>query len=383
VIDVNALDKIVHETIKTLENGKQDVLVIAENTSKEYRLVERELEQTNREVNRIINELERLKLQEKESRVRLMDKHRRFAEEMTIKKAYDTTERLQKHIKALQKKEESVRLKRDSLQRSLRQLKDTIEKAEHLTARISIASQYLRGDLYSVVAGISEVQQMQKLGIHLLEAQENECQRISHEIHDGPVQSLGAILLKTELCLKLIDSEPEKVKQELQNLQKLVRSVLRNLRQIIFDLRPALIDDFGLKAGLERYIEEFKKYHFKNVEVRFLNCYKRTYTNIEVAAFRIIQESLNNAGKHAHCSNIVARIEMLSDRLVISVKDDGIGFNPEEVVAAARGFGLQNIKERVKLLQGNLKITSEHGKGTTVFVSIPVEQWFGTSTTPT
>jgi len=137
----------------------------------------------------------------------------------------------------------------------LKEAYKTVEKADNLISQIGISLSYLTGDLENVSLQIEDMKQKRLLGIRIIKAQEEERQRVAREIHDGPAQSMSNIVLKAEICERLVDSDPEKAKDELRTLKSVVRDTLRDVRKIIYDLRPMSLDDLGLIPTLQRYIE--------------------------------------------------------------------------------------------------------------------------------
>lgn len=170
--------------------------------------------------------------------------------------------------------------------------------------------------------------------------------------------------------------DQERSKEELQNLRGIVRDTLKDIRKIIYDLRPMSLDDLGLIPTLERYIYDFIKDTGIQVELNIIGSVKSLESAIEIAVFRIVQESLSNISKHSHGTFARITVEFSPVRLNISIIDNGIGFDVEEVNKIGRtatgGFGLMNIRERLKLLDGNIQINSSPGSGTRLNIFIPL-----------
>lgn len=124
-----------------------------------------------------------------------------------------------------------------------------MEKAEMLVTRIGVVLQFLHGTLSQISVQLGNVQKQQQLALKVLLAQEEERRRIAREIHDGPAQALANIVLRADYCEQLLSRDPAKLKQELEKLKDLVRASLRDIRKIIFDLRPMPLDDLGLAGG--------------------------------------------------------------------------------------------------------------------------------------
>ena len=118
---------------------------------------------------------------------------------------------------------------------------------------------YLTGDLQDVSIKLEDMHQMQLLGIRILKAQEERASEGCKEIHDGPAQSMSNIVLKAEICERLVDSDPDKAKDELRLLKAVVRDTLQDVRKIIYNLRPMSLDDLGLIPTLQRYITTYRE----------------------------------------------------------------------------------------------------------------------------
>ncbi len=378
MFDMEALDRIVKETLKAIEQSKAQIYDIAENTRLEMVRVRQELEQVKEEMNGIIKEVDELEVLEKKARLRLVEVSRDFNKytEKDIKEAYEKAYSLQVELVKRREKEKLLRYRRDHLEVSLKRLESTAQRAEKLVSQIGVVFNFLSGALQDLNTVIGELQQTQALAVSIIKAQEEERQRVAREIHDGPAQSLANIVMRAEFCKKLLDKDPEKVPGELASLQEAARNSLTEIRKIIFDLRPMLLDDLGLVPALQRYIGVYKEQYGVNVEFIFIGEQKRLEGPVEIALFRMVQEALTNVRKHSRASHALVKVELHDKKVNIVVRDDGVGFNLEKAPLAegSRGYGLVGMKERALLLGGNFFISSAPGKGTTVSISIPIEQ---------
>jgi len=144
------------------------------------------------------------------------------------------------------------------------------------------------------------------------------------------------------------------------------------VRRIIYDLRPMALDDLGLIPTLRKYLSQVTDFE-NGAKIHFQSSGReqRFHTNIEVAVFRLVQESVSNAMKHGQSKDIWVKLEWLNDIINIVVKDDGIGFDVKEV--RDKSFGLIGMRERITLLKGTMKINSNPGVGTTILFQIPLE----------
>jgi len=218
---------------------------------------------------------------------------------------------------------------------------------------------------------------LRALAEHLSDVREDERKNISREIHD----ELGQILTSVKMNLSMLDRDitvkkkpfdREIIHKELESISSIVDKSVRSVRTLIKDLRPEYLDDLGIKTALESLIESFELKSSIQVQLKIdfdvENFDKKTSLNI----YRIVQESLTNAGRHSMCSNMILNLFINNDTLYIEISDDGIGFNIEEV-KSNKSFGLLGMNERVILLRGEIKIDSAKGKGTKIQVKIPLK----------
>lgn len=209
----------------------------------------------------------------------------------------------------------------------------------------------------------------------LIQAQEEERKRIAAELHDTIAQSLVGILTKVQTCQALMKKDPTQVSEKLEELKNVVGDNVKEVRQIIFNLRPSSLDDLGLVPSLENYIKRFEKENNIHVEFRVNNREKRLPTTIETAVFRIIQEALTNVKKHSNANKTLVRLTFEPKVLSLRIADNGDGFQWEEVTEKfLKGYshGIQGMKERVSILGGTFKINTEKGKGCVVNAQIPL-----------
>lgn len=212
----------------------------------------------------------------------------------------------------------------------------------------------------------------------LLETQENERQRIARELHDSTVQNLTSIVHKTELCLKLMDADPIRCKLELSAMGKLLRDIIEDTRNMIYDLRPMSFDDIGFETTVERFIDKIKAISGANILLRIEGTPYSINNVIGITLLRVIQEACNNAIKHSDASMIKVKLIYEKHRIIVQIDDNGKGFVVDKNENVSRednsGFGLSIMKERIYLLSGELVIESSPGKGCTVKTYIPIEE---------
>jgi two-component system sensor histidine kinase DegS len=211
--------------------------------------------------------------------------------------------------------------------------------------------------------------------VRVIEAQEDERLRVSRQIHDGPAQTMTNLVLRAEICERLLDMDPLRAKTELSGLKSAVNTTLQETRRFIFDLRPMILDDLGLEPTLRRYMQQFveKSKIEGGVTVNGLN--GRLPLSLEVGLFRIVQEALANVAKYSHANQAQVSIEADGDVLTVTVEDDGAGFNVDESkLSAPKKTGLPGIRQRAEMFGGTMSIESAPGRGTRIVTTVPVEQ---------
>lgn len=378
-IDLNLLDKIINDTLDHLEKGKKQITDIADSARQERNTFQDELVRIRRDALEAIEEVDRLEDEETKARLYLMKVSREFERytEKDVKEAYDMARDIQLKLGLFRERESQLRTRRDQIEISLRRLNQTVEKAEDLVASVGVALEYLVSSLKGLGLKVEDLMQRQQLTMRIIKAQEEERKRVAREIHDGPAQSMANLVLRVEICEKLLGRDPKAVKAELADLKAMVKDSLNDVRKIIFDLRPMVLDDLGIVPALKRYISEFQKRCDLVIDLQVLGgVQKRLGSTLEIAIFRIIQEALNNVFKHAQTDRATVFIEQSRDFINLRIQDDGRGFDQEKVLGNvdSDSYGLIGIRERVELLEGKFKLNTAPRRGTNLRIQIPIEE---------
>jgi PAS domain S-box-containing protein len=209
---------------------------------------------------------------------------------------------------------------------------------------------------------------LQALSRRLVEAEEAERRRIARELHDRVGQNLSALNINLDIVMGNL-KDPA-LRRRLEDSLKLVDGTLQSIENVMADLRPALLDEYGLGAALAWYAEEYSQRSGIRVSVEALEAGKDLRPETAVALFRIAQEALNNAAKHSSAKRITVLLEKKGADLMLSVSDDGCGFDPAQ---APRGrWGMTTMRERAEAAGGRLLVDSSLGKGTAVRASVPL-----------
>lgn len=211
-----------------------------------------------------------------------------------------------------------------------------------------------------------EAKQARARASALLEGQENERRRIIKELHDGVGQLLTVIRIRVEM---LEGDDP--VKEE---IKKQINETIAEVRRVSYNVMPQALVDFGLEAALKGLCDSMKRYASVDIDFTYVRESRQELNfDITTALFRIAQEGLNNIVKYANAPSVKLHVIQKDDEVYFLLEDNGKGFDVEKTTAAA-GMGLQNIRERAKLLNGTAEIHSVAGQGTIIEVHIPIEQ---------
>lgn len=374
-VDEKSLDKIIDEMVVAVEHSKDGIYTIGEESREEHQLLSEQLAQIKEEVIHVIEEADILEKKTQLSRNRLAEVSHHFTEygEKEIKEVYEQTHQLQTDLKIKQTREKTLRQKRDEIERRLKTLDQTIERANGLVSKVSVVLNYLNEDFQHVSELIQDANEKQAFGLKIIEAQEEERKRLSREMHDGPAQMLANILLRSELVDKTFKERgrAEAIK-EMKSVRSMVRTSLYEVRRIIYDLRPMALDDLGLVPTIKKYLTSIEEYNQNTIIFKLHRDTERLPSKYEVALFRLIQEAVQNAIKHAQAEQITVNLEIAPRLVSAIIHDDGTGFDTN--TKKENSFGLIGMNERIEMLNGELDIQSTPGNGTTVYIRIPLDQ---------
>ncbi|UCG80261.1 MAG: sensor histidine kinase [Desulfobacterales bacterium] len=214
-------------------------------------------------------------------------------------------------------------------------------------------------------------EQLRELSAHLQAAREEERTIVARKVHDDLGQTL--IALKMDLCSleKGLHKDQEILIQQAKSMKKLIDMTIQSVKRIYSGLRPFLLDELGLNAAIEWMSQRFQDHTGITCELAFSRDDILLEENLVTNLFRIFQEALTNAGCHANATKVKVRLEEKAGALVLTVTDNGKGITDEQV-SDPKSFGLMAIKERVRVLGGDVNISGIKDKGTTVTVSIPM-----------
>jgi signal transduction histidine kinase len=219
---------------------------------------------------------------------------------------------------------------------------------------------------------VQNTHDLQRLSAQLLSAQEEERRSIARELHDEVGQALTAIKVELAIAQRTIDALGGTA-TALDDARSIADGVLHTVRDLSHLLHPSLLDDLGLAAATEWYLKGFGKRHGIRAELLHQRIDGRLAPETEAAIYRIIQEALTNVAKHAKATSCRVYLQGLTNTLLVTIEDDGVGFAPGGTRRAdgTGGLGLVGIRERVAQLHGTFRLESSAGKGTRVTVEVP------------
>lgn len=372
-----SLDKVINDVILSIQSGQEEIFNISESVLKECELILQEIEKFKAKVLVVIKEAEKLTKEEKESRQKLFLVSKNIGEysENDIRKAYN--EAKDKQVQLLLKREEEQNLIRERNQLEIRLKKnyEIVEQAESLMSKMKSVMDFLVSDLVDLGKTISNLEDKTQIGMKIIKAQEEERRRIARDIHDGPAQNIASLVIKTEIVEKLLKRGNIHIEDELKDIKTQLRAVLKEIRGIMYDLRPISLDEVGLIPTIERMAADMSYEKNIAIEIKKISDYPIFNSLNKLIVYRIVQESLNNIIKHSGAKNVVIRMDVRQDSINGSVSDDGKGFDADSFMEAKdKSFGLSSMKERAEIAHGSITIKSVVGKGTKIMFSIPNEE---------
>jgi signal transduction histidine kinase len=215
---------------------------------------------------------------------------------------------------------------------------------------------------------------LQRLSAKLITAQEEERRSIARELHDEVGQVLTAIKVELALAQNAVEAAggPPRI---LEDARSIADGALQTVRDLSHLLHPAMLDDLGLPAAIDWHLQGFGKRHDIRVQLLHERMDERLMPQTEATAFRIVQEALTNVAKHAHAASCRVYLQRLPNTVLITIEDDGVGFDATEASESGprRGLGLLGIRERVAQLRGTLRLESSPAKGTRLTVELPAQ----------
>jgi signal transduction histidine kinase len=210
-------------------------------------------------------------------------------------------------------------------------------------------------------------EELQGLSARLVDAQETERRSLSRELHDEVGQALGLLLMDVGRLSNQLGADAKR-QEMVQRIKTVAERTVQTVRNMALLLRPSMLDDLGLVPALEWYAREVSRSSETEVEVKAENVSETLPDPLMVCIYRVVQEAVNNAQRHAHAKNVAVELRQTDSVVQVQIKDDGSGFDGKRT----RGIGLLGMEERVKRLGGTITIESQPGSGTTIRAELPL-----------
>lgn len=212
----------------------------------------------------------------------------------------------------------------------------------------------------------------------MVDVEEEARKKLARDLHDGPTQDVAAIAMRMGIIQKLLERSPSEVPAELRKIEDLARKTTKEIRHMLFTLRPLVLENQGLGPALNQLVDKMKETHSQAVTVRVSRDAERALdTHQQGVIFYIIEEAVGNARKHAQAGMVSVSVNRQDDVVLVNISDNGVGFDTTEAEKKSmeRGghLGMINLRERAEMLGGTLRMESVRGKGTSITVVIPIK----------
>jgi signal transduction histidine kinase len=212
----------------------------------------------------------------------------------------------------------------------------------------------------------------------IVEVEEEARKKLARDLHDGPTQNVAAIAMRMSIIYKMLERTPDEVPAELKKIEEIARNTTKEIRSMLFTLRPLVLENQGLTAALNQLAEKMQETYSQAVKVWVASDAESVLDmHHQGTIFYIIEEAVGNARKHAQAPVINVSVARQEEVVIVTIADNGVGFDAKaaEENSKSRGghLGMINLYERTELLGGSLRIDSTVGKGTNITVVIPVK----------
>lgn len=219
-------------------------------------------------------------------------------------------------------------------------------------------------------------EEIRLLSRQLIRAEEKIRKNVARDLHDEFGQVLTALQFGVETVCKSLPPGNEHLDAHCGRLSQMIAHLGNHVRDVTAELRPSMLDNIGLVSALRWHARQFETMHpGVTVLVDAEDDAERWPPETEIALYRVCQEGLNNVGKHARASQVAISLRQMPDVVILSVRDNGVGFEAErgpDAIAPPNGFGILGMRERIADLGGQFEVVSQRGKGTEIWVSLPL-----------
>lgn len=226
-----------------------------------------------------------------------------------------------------------------------------------------------------IVQQAEDAQRLHQLSHRILQAQEDERQRVARELHDEAAQALTSLLVHLRLLERAYT--PEQAQERVAELRQLTAQALEEVRRVALDLRPKILDDLGLVAALGWRVDELNTTGDMQASLSVEGIHGRLPRTLELVLYRVVQEALNNVARHSQATRVEVRLSQQGQTLRLEVTDNGRGFDPAFLGQrgnGGRGLGLLGMSERLSMVHGSIDWVSAPGQGTRLVAQVPVTE---------
>ena len=223
-----------------------------------------------------------------------------------------------------------------------------------------------------------KARQLQRLLSESYRIQEDTQARIAHDMHDSVTQMIIGALYETQAARQALLDDPDRAAENLTHAQQLLSDVEVEIRRVIYDLHPPVLDAMGLVVAMKRFAMNYAAAFNIECQVEVTGRPGRLPKEIEIAIYRILQAALHNVASHAHAHRAQVGFDFGADWLQVTIEDDGIGFDPEAALnTPGEHLGLIGMRERAESLSAHLAVTSRPGQGTRIELELPAPRYLG------
>ncbi len=369
----NMLDRLLLQIINTLERGRDDIYSIAQESDEKVQRLESELHNVILESNRVVAQRQEQEEKERLAQLHLMNisPNSGAHSEKDLSKANETIQEIQLRLMDLRQAEIQLHQLGVQLSQQLEEIRAIKQKADTFMNSTGMALKSLHSNLETISYTQGEQINTKQLALWILQSQETERRKIARELHDGPAQMMASILMRLDF-IKQNFIDISDTNGQLDDIQKMSRDSLDEIRRIMFDLKPAPIHEAEFYYTMRDYFREFQaKYNFE-IDFSMLGEKKKYDLALESALFRLLQEAITNIRKHAGIKKALITMDDNGKTLTVVIKDEGRGFNTE-LLPGRDSYGIPGMKERVQLLDGDMVINSHPGQGTQIIIRVPLK----------
>ncbi len=257
-----------------------------------------------------------------------------------------------------------------SIEAMRQRVRDLLAQEQALRQRLAARLEEQSGTLAQMC------REREQLLTRLITAQEEERRRVSRELHDETSQELANLIVRLGALARTVDDE--EVLRQLQKLRQHAARTLEGVNRIVMDLRPGLLDEYGLVPAVQWYADSRLSPQGVAVKVKARGTPRPLSPHVQVSVYRVLQEAINNIAQHAQAQRATIAFDWRADALQVVVEDDGRGFEAAEVAQTpSQHFGLLGMRERIHLVGGSFRIESAPGQGTRIEIQVPYDSHAG------